>query len=86
METVYYADDRMTTEEIITELRKINIIYTGGAHAFKIIERQDEEPLVQLVHEDNGQFFISEESFVTSSYWLYELAELCKVTQEIIGG
>ena len=83
-ESIFYANDNMSLEEIQKELLKLGVVYTGGIHAFKITERNDAFPLVTLVSEDDGHFFISENAPTFDSQWLDSLSCLCKETQKII--
>lgn len=82
-ESIFYANDNMSLEEIQKELLKLGVVYTGGIHAFKITERKDASPLVTLVSEDDGHFFIGENAPTFSSDWVNNLSELCQETIKV---
>lgn len=83
-ESIFHAKDNMSSEEIQKELLKLGVVYTGGIHAFKITERKNESPLVTLVSEDDGYFFISENAPTFDIEWLNNLPELCYKTLNFI--
>jgi hypothetical protein len=83
-QSLFFANDNMTTEDIKNELIKLDVVYTGGVHAFKITKREKYPPLVTLVTEDDGHFFIAKDAPIFDCSWLEPLSELCKETMDII--
>ena len=84
--TIFYGQD---DESIATKIGKDrlwkeeSIIYVDGVHAFEIIERDSEHPLVRLYTEDDE--CLCSTDIIFDYYWLNSLRRLINVTQDKIG-
>ena len=78
----YRDEDKL--EYIIEDLWiKHNVVYDGGVHGFRLIKRKG-NPLVQLICEDDRQFFSYENDPLFDCGWLNKLAQVVLKTMEKI--
>lgn len=85
--SIYYGDieGSINTQEGKKRLwEEENIIFVGGVHAFKIIPRKGNNPLVELWHEDDEQLFTPtmNDTVQFDIHWLKDLRNLIDVTIE----
>lgn len=80
---IFYGQDEgsIWTDEGKERLwKEEKIVYIGGVHAFRIIERENYTPLVELYCEDDGALFTYEEGVKFDSSHLKNLKNLIDAT------
>ena len=84
--SIYYGDmeGSINTKQGKERLwEEENIIFVGGVHAFKVIQRKGYDPLIELWHEDDEQLFTPTNNTVQFDVvWLKDLRNLIDVTIE----
>lgn len=81
-----WAPDQEYTDEFLKEIRERDlVIYNpGGCHAIRIIPRKGNEPLFELLVEDDGMLFSYEDPVVFSSYWADSLINVIKEANDFL--
>jgi hypothetical protein len=82
---IYYGEDECniyTAEGKERLWREEKIIYIDGIYAFKILDRKNENPLIELWLEDDKTLHKTDQQF--DSEWLKELKELIIYTEKQI--
>lgn len=77
----YFISDEESwnNKRIQKELKEQDVIYNSSwCHGFRVIPREDSNPLIELLCEDDGQLFSEEISF--DVYWAEKIIEALQET------
>ena len=75
-----FAPDQEYTEDFLKEIREKDlVVYDGMAcHAVRIIPRKGNNPLFEILGEDDGQLFSYDHSIKFDMYWTDDLIKQLK--------
>ena len=75
----YFLTDNLSWKDEVENLKKLNVIYRSEwCHGFRVIQRKDTNPLIEMLCEDDGQLFSIGTKF--DIFWAKSIIEALQET------